>query len=138
MHQNKPHQETPKMTDTSFNTDILAQIAAEDATPGQLATRTAQRIVAKGFELLHAVKVKGYTDGGNWGRSSHYTTHRVIWEIAFLDADDNDHVVNVSCSTTHYTKRNPYDRIPKDNGQMSAVVMATDGTKNALGWKAAA
>ncbi len=60
---------------------------------------------------------------------------RSYWTITFEDTDSVEHVVNVVITTTTYTKRNPYDRTPKDNGQPSHVVLAGDDTKKVLGWK---
>jgi hypothetical protein len=119
-----------------WNAGVLEALALEDTSPNKITLRVAKRIAATGMTLLDVKRENGHQEGFNWGRSSNGVTRQVIWTIRFETAGDVpvEHVVNVVVATTTYTKRNPYDRTPKDNGQPSYVLLALDDTKKVLGW----
>ncbi len=120
-----------------WNAEILSVVAAEDTSPNQIVTRTAQRVASKGFILADVKQQPGISEGFNWGRSSHGVTRKTLWTVTFTrDTGDDEYTVVVVLSTTTYERRNPYDRVPADHGKTSFGIQATDATKAVLGWYA--
>lgn len=125
------------MVDAAWNDDFIASLRIK-AGPQHLATRAAERIAAKGFDLLHVTKQAGRPESFGWGRSSRACMDRTIWTLQFSDETGvpEFHVAVVGIATT-YTKRNPYDRVPSSNGKVSWSMQANDETKAVLGWATA-
>lgn len=120
-----------------WNTEILASVT-EDFGAEHIATRTAQRIAAKGFSLVDVKKTKGAREGFNWGRSSFGETNNTLYIITFENAANEEFGVTIIGRVISYTKRNPYDRVPADNGKESFIVNPhNEATKKVLGWKGA-
>lgn len=122
-------------TMTTFNTEILAAVT-EDFGVEHIVTRTAAKIAAKGFSLVDVQKQKGMREGFNWGRSSHGETSKTLYLITFENDANEEFGVTVIGQIINYTKRNPYDRVPADNGKESfAINPHNEATKKVLGWK---
>lgn len=124
-------------TAAEWNKIILGELASELG-ESHIVTRAAKRIAAKGFELLEVQKISGVREGFNWGRSSHGERRVTLRHINFAHPENPGEAMAVIAvgQTVTYTKCNPYDRAPKDNGAEQWTLQATDDAKAALGWAA--
>jgi hypothetical protein len=124
-------------TAAEWNEIILGELVAELG-ESHLVTRVAKRIAAKGFELLEVQKRKGVREGFNWGRSSHGERRVTIREINFAHPENpaKTFAVIAVSQIINYTKSNPYDRAPENNGVEQSTIQAMDDAKAALGWAA--
>ena len=123
------------MSDLTFNDTVLDELRNHDTSPDKIATRVAERIATKGFALLPVTSKAGLREGFNWGRSSHGVSQNTLWTVGFLDAEGTEHDVVIVVNVITYTKSNPYDRVPKNNGVPSYRIQAVDATKRVLGWE---
>ena len=122
----------------NWSENMLRGIREDDKTDSKIATRVAERLIAKGFALAHYTEEAGFREGFNWGRSSHGVTTRRIWVIFFEDESGAEFSVTICLSRVSYTRRNPYDRVPANDGKETFSIQATDDVKTTLGWQRAA
>lgn len=124
-------------TRNEWTLDAL-KVEGSDTSPDQILTRTVERIIAKNkaFEIEMAGFDGLRNEGFGWGRSSIGKVVKRFFKIVFMDwSTETKHEVTIMVSSTHYERRNPYDRAPKDHGRESVTFMAGDETKKLLGWK---
>lgn len=120
----------------NWNAEIIEGVTADDTSPNKIVTRVSQKIADKGFHLIDVRAESGNGEGFKWGRSSYGETRKVLWFVTFEDDNGTQYNVLIIVQTITYTRANPYDRAPANNGVPQVEFRpGSEEVKKILGWK---
>ncbi len=119
-----------------FSELLIASFEIQDKTENKIATRTAKRIMDKGFEILHILDGFNKVSTHPYGRSSCFKQKVIQYEIGFCDDEGKEYALFVrQTKVVSIDRRNPYDRTPPSTKAGVEFLTTKRETLKVLGMK---
>lgn len=114
----------------------IASFEHADVSPNKIVTRSARRILSKGFDVTHICEEFNVIKPFAWGRSSEGKERVTQWNIQFFDDESNEFLLVVRLHhNISVVKRNPHDKKAPSREPVIVFIPKDRETAKALGMK---